>query len=135
MSSKLKKLLCNLGPTKRLRRQLRHKFLHLPQINSPVEAYSQEGEDLILKRYFGSQKKTGFYVDIGAHHPFRFSNTALLREMGWTGINVEPSPDLIENFYKFKFVQQKIIRMNLGNMMQKNVGIQKNREVYRIYCN
>ena len=37
-------------------------------------SYSQEGEDLVLQRIF-SEKKTGFYIDIGAHHPKRFSNT------------------------------------------------------------
>jgi len=39
-----------------------------------LKSYSQEGEDMILRRLFGKQKK-GFYVDIGAHHPKRFSNT------------------------------------------------------------
>src|SRR5688500_9241369 len=37
-------------------------------------AFSQEGEDLILGRYFEG-KTNGFYIDIGAHHPKRFSNT------------------------------------------------------------
>jgi FkbM family methyltransferase len=54
-------------------------------------AYSQEGEDLILKRMFPADKK-GFYVDIGAHHPYRFSNTFLFYKMGWNGINIDPIP-------------------------------------------
>lgn len=37
-------------------------------------SWSQEGEDLILRRIF-ENKNTGFYVDVGAHHPKRFSNT------------------------------------------------------------
>ena len=36
--------------------------------------FSQEGEDIILQRIF-ERKKQGFYVDVGAFHPFRFSNT------------------------------------------------------------
>jgi hypothetical protein len=36
-----------------------------------VKSYSQEGEDMILRRVFEG-KESGFYVDIGAHHPFRF---------------------------------------------------------------
>ena len=39
-----------------------------------TKSYSQEGEDMILKRLFEGQK-FGFYVDVGAHHPKRFSNT------------------------------------------------------------
>jgi FkbM family methyltransferase len=56
------------------------------------KVYSQEGEDLLLSRIFDHQP-TGFYVDCGAHHPFRFSNTKLLYERGWRGINIEPNPD------------------------------------------
>ena len=52
--------------------------------------YSQEGEDLVLSRIFDG-KKDGFYVDIGAHHPKRFSNTYYFYKMGWRGINVEPN--------------------------------------------
>ena len=39
-----------------------------------TKSYSQEGEDLILNRIFEYQQK-GFYIDVGAHHPKRFSNT------------------------------------------------------------
>lgn len=54
-------------------------------------SYSQEGEDILLNRIFYS-KSNGFYVDIGAHHPLRFSNTYLFYLKGWKGINVEPRP-------------------------------------------
>ena len=39
-----------------------------------IKSYSQEGEDILLYRIF-EECKSGFYVDIGAHHPKRFSNT------------------------------------------------------------
>jgi FkbM family methyltransferase len=54
-------------------------------------SYSQEGEDILLGRIFGEKVK-GFFVDIGAHHPRRFSNTFLFYERGWRGLNIEPSP-------------------------------------------
>ena len=41
-----------------------------------INSYSQEGEDLVLQRIFANYK-SGFYVDVGAHHPKRFSNTFL----------------------------------------------------------
>jgi FkbM family methyltransferase len=34
----------------------------------------------------------GFFVDVGAHHPFRFSNTYLFYRRGWRGINIDPKP-------------------------------------------
>lgn len=60
-------------------------------------SYSQEGEDLILKRIFEGQK-TGFYVDVGAHHPKRFSNTYLFYKLGWRGINIDAMPGSMDNF-------------------------------------
>lgn len=58
--------------------------------------YSQEGEDMVLRRFVGN--KPGFYVDIGAHHPQRFSNTFYFYQRGWRGINVDADPDLIAEF-------------------------------------
>lgn len=55
------------------------------------KSYAQEGEDLILRRIFGDQAE-GFYVDVGAHHPTRFSNTYIFYRAGWSGINIEPNP-------------------------------------------
>jgi FkbM family methyltransferase len=55
------------------------------------ESFAQEGEDLILKRIF-EEKRGGFYVDVGAHHPMRFSNTYLFYKAGWRGINIDATP-------------------------------------------
>lgn len=59
--------------------------------------YSQEGEDGILARIFET-RASGFYVDIGAHHPIRYSNTYRLYLKGWRGINVEPNPEMVKLF-------------------------------------
>lgn len=60
-------------------------------------SYSQEGEDLIIDKLLG-YKKNGFYVDIGAHHPLRFSNTAIFYKRGWNGINIDAMPNSMEAF-------------------------------------
>jgi len=65
------------------------------------KSYSQEGEDMILRRMFDTQN-TGFYVDIGAHHPMRFSNTHLFYRRGWRGMNIEPNPEAIRAFRVFR---------------------------------
>ncbi len=56
-------------------------------------SYSQEGEDLVLARILQNFECTnGFFVDIGAHHPTRFSNTFYFYSRGWRGINVDAMP-------------------------------------------
>lgn len=62
-----------------------------------VKAYSQEGEDMILHRIF-ERKQGGFYVDVGAHHPKRFSNTYLFYLKGWSGINIDAMPGSMNIF-------------------------------------
>src|SRR5690349_18351333 len=54
-------------------------------------SYSQEGEDMVLRRVF-EHKAHGFYVDVGAHHPMRFSNTYFFYRRGWRGINIDARP-------------------------------------------
>ncbi|XDD41527.1 FkbM family methyltransferase [Leptospira sp. WS60.C2] len=79
-------------------------------------SYSQEGEDMVLRDFFGDQKH-GFYVDVGAYDPFRFSNTNYFYELGWNGINIEPSPDGFKQFQKFRKRDQNL---NLGIGMEES---------------
>jgi len=60
-------------------------------------SFSQEGEDMVLKRIFGS-KQDGIYVDVGSHHPTLFSNTNYFHQNGWTGINIDALPGSKVNF-------------------------------------
>ena len=64
-------------------------------------SYAQEGEDLILDRLMDNSK-TGFYVEVGSHHPFRFSNTYLFYRRGWKGICIDPLPDSKNLFNKWR---------------------------------
>lgn len=63
--------------------------------------YSQEGEDIILLRLFEG-RRDGFYVDVGAHHPTRFSNTYALYRMGWRGINIDATPGSMQSFSELR---------------------------------
>ena len=76
-------------------------FRNLP-IYSPwaQRSWSQEGEDMVLRRIF--EKKNGFYVDVGAHHPKRFSNTYFFYEKGWKGINIDAMPGSMNAFEKVR---------------------------------
>lgn len=78
-------------------------------------SFSQEGEDGILGRIFERQEK-GFYVDIGAHHPQRFSNTYRFYLRGWSGINVDPLPGSKDRFDKLR---SRDINLQLGVFEQE----------------
>lgn len=66
-----------------------------------LKSYSQEGEDMILRRIFDEQEK-GFYVDVGASHPKRFSNTYHFYKKGWQGINIDATPGSMSVFRKYR---------------------------------
>jgi len=99
---KLKKLLLKITPKKILNLYQEPIKNQLRELDSySTLAYSQEGEDLILKRIFEGQK-TGFYVDVGAHHPKRFSNTYFFYKKGWKGINLDATPGSMTEFQKIR---------------------------------
>jgi FkbM family methyltransferase len=66
-----------------------------------LKSYSQEGEDMILRRLFEKQH-IGFYIDVGAHHPKRFSNTYFFYKKGWNGINIDAMPESMKPFDKIR---------------------------------
>jgi hypothetical protein len=63
-------------------------------------SYSQHGEDLFVLDHF--QGKPGVYLDVGASHPFRISNTYLLYQHGWRGVTVEPIPRLAQKHWRWR---------------------------------
>lgn len=73
-------------------------------------SWSQEGEDQILRRIFERQR-VGFYVDVGAHHPMRFSNTYFFYKRGWCGINIDAMPLSMK---LFDSVRPRDINLEIG---------------------
>ena len=60
-------------------------------------SYSQDQEDLFINNYF-KNIDNGFYLDIGCYHPIKYSNTALLHNRGWQGINIDMNQTSIDLF-------------------------------------
>ena len=75
-----------------------------------LSIYSQDGEETFLREFFGD-KKDGFYVDVGAYNPLRFSNTVWAYERGWKGINIEPNT---EGHKKFLQMRNSDVNLNCG---------------------
>lgn len=83
-----------------------------PHVPFRKVSYSQSGEDLIIKYIFDIIGLKKFkYIDIGAHHPYNLSNTALFYELGCRGINIEPDPASYENFVEHR---KEDINLNIG---------------------
>jgi len=76
-------------------------FLYNKLNNYANISYSQEGEDRILFSLLGLKRK-GFYIDVGANHPQRFSNTFLFYNLGWHGINIDANNEVIVIFNKIR---------------------------------
>ncbi len=64
-------------------------------------SWSQGGEDIGLVSALKGISN-GRYVDVGAHHPSRFSVTRKLATSGWSGVNIDGNPDLISAFEKHR---------------------------------
>src|SRR5262249_54497200 len=57
--------------------------------------YSQVDQDRVLNEQVFRGMRNGVFVDVGAHDGISFSNTVFFeRELGWTGLCIEPNPDL-----------------------------------------
>jgi hypothetical protein len=71
---------------------------------------SQFGEDKFILDLFDKDYR-GKYLDLGCYHPTRHSNTHILYQSGWTGINIDLNPLTIE---LFNFMRPKDINYNIG---------------------
>ena len=78
--------------------------------------YGQNQEDLILRSLFPDVTE-GFYVDVGAHDPDRFSVTKLFYNLGWHGINIEPQPTFYKKMLK---ARKRDINLNLAAGKKKD---------------
>lgn len=63
--------------------------------------FSQYAEDVVLNCSL-LPKRQGFYIDVGAYHPWKQSNTYRFYLTGWNGITIEPNPDVAQEFRRLR---------------------------------
>ena len=82
----------------------------LEELRAMRVSYSQFGEDLVVRTHFTGNfdNSMGRFIDVGAFHPFKYSNTILLSQLGWRGINVDCDPVKIARFEKLRPEDQNI---------------------------
>lgn len=68
---------------------------------------------MVIRSFFENLPKgyRGFYVDVGAHHPVRFSNTYFFYKKGWRGINIDATPGSMS---LFKWLRRRDVNLELG---------------------
>lgn len=71
--------------------------------------YSQSGQDALASFLLvrnglipGDAQYKGTYIDIGACHPIEYNNTYYFYQKGWSGVCIEPNPDLAGFFSQFR---------------------------------
>ena len=84
-----------------------------PEFFYSKQTFSQEGEDVVLSSFYETEDVSyqGFYIDVGAHHPYRYSNTAYFYKKSWKGINIEATSSLIAAFHRDR---KRDINLNVG---------------------
>lgn len=92
-----------------------------------MKFYSEHGEDKWIYKHIKLPKK-GIYVDVGAAHPTRMSNTAFLRDLGWTGIQIDADPFWIPYWNK---IGQFLINCPVW-IDNKGVGFNSNKSAHRL---
>ena len=53
----------------------------------------EENEPYLVQEFFGGE--TGYFVEVGANHPHNGSQSWHLEKLGWSGILIEPNPELV----------------------------------------
>lgn len=77
--------------------------MELSSISYAKMYYSQDGEDAVLAAFIENIPNCkGFYIDLGSHHPFKFSNTQYFYDRGWRGINIDATPGSMSLFNEYR---------------------------------
>ena len=70
-----------------------------------MHATSSDGREQALVREFFAGARAGFFVEVGANRPRQELQTWHLEQLGWTGILIEPQPNLAEELRRMRSAQ------------------------------
>ena len=87
---------------------------------------SPAGREQELVRQFFAGACAGFFVEVGANRPRQRSQTWHLEQLGWSGVLVEPQPDLADDLARSRramvFAVACSSRQNAGKRMRLHVA-------------
>ena len=125
LDEKLKKKFLN-SKNKNIFKYIYYFFQKLKKNKHVKKSYSSGAIDLIVDYYFKDKKK-GIYIDIGAYHPFKGSNTYKLFSRGWSGINIDLDYQTIDIFNHFRPKDENICAAVSDLVTEKKLFFHHNR--------
>ena len=78
-----------------------YQYLKSIKILRKRRSHSNWGIDIMADDYFKNKKK-GFFIDVGCHHPLLNNNTYILYKKSWRGINIDLDFGAIDMFNFFR---------------------------------
>ena len=85
-----------------------------------------DGREQELVRNFFGGARSGFFVEVGANRPQELSQTWHLEQLGWTGILIEPQPELAGDLCRARSAKVFAVACsspeNAGRRMQLHVA-------------
>jgi len=86
----------------------------------------REGREQELVRTFFKHAPSGFFVEVGANKPRQESQTWHLEQLGWTGVLIEPQPDLADDLRRHRSAKVVAVACssprNAGRLMRLHVA-------------
>lgn len=76
--------------------------------------YTQNNEETYIIESL-KNIKNGRFLDIGAHDGVTFSSTRRLFDLGWTGVYVEPSPEVLPALYRNAGIKCTVLPVAIGS--------------------
>jgi FkbM family methyltransferase len=64
-------------------------------------AHGEQREQALVREFFRGAR-SGYFVEVGANRPRQESQTWHLEQLGWTGVLVEPQPNLAEDLRRVR---------------------------------
>lgn len=96
-------------------------------------SYSQEGEDILLKRILmDTFTIRGTYVDVGCNHPYKMSNTALFYDRGWRGVVIDPNPDFASEFLRLR-PEDTFVNCGIGEEEGESIYYQFSQSLFNTF--
>jgi FkbM family methyltransferase len=83
-------------------------------------SYAQWGEDLVVWEWLLGRRREGVFLEAGANHPTKLSQTFLLEQQGWHGILVEPVPACCA-LLRAQRPRSQVFQMAIGAPAQRGV--------------
>ena len=82
-------------------------------------------EQQLVQEFFGGAR-AGFFVEVGANRPQQESQTWHLEQLGWTGVLIEPQPNLADDLARKRSAQVFAVAcsspQNAGRRMRLHVA-------------